>query len=331
LGKRVAMKVCVQKLLLVFLVSVQGSGVTEDFEADCTITDNIKKIVRRLRLSSSKPFRQDMEVNLFGSEGGEDVKSGLKITKLKSEKQVKIERNKITHQVKRKASTKVTNLPKGEHKLSNESSLALKQIKKQDKDSKHLKVEKPSNVSSNKKSRIELQERKSIPALVDIKIPTKLEPDSRPYLKINSTGNQLEVSNLITGNVVENKCIIMYSEKETEEYKDKLKQNYKLLSKSKTLAMSVVIPLKNNKTNPSPLKLGSCTYIDLTVVQSKCGPGYKAMVEKQDPGHHHSIFFDNTSGNIIYAVHRENRWQCCKSSRNLTLDVRCTLGARCAG
>ena len=32
------------------------------------ITDNIKKIVRRLRLTSSKPFADDLDVNLFGTE-----------------------------------------------------------------------------------------------------------------------------------------------------------------------------------------------------------------------------------------------------------------------
>ena len=67
------MKVLTQKIFVVFLVSVQCSGVTEDFEADCTITDNIKKIVRRLRLSSSKPFGDDLDVNLFGTEEDKDI------------------------------------------------------------------------------------------------------------------------------------------------------------------------------------------------------------------------------------------------------------------
>ena len=67
------MKVLTQKIFVVFLVSVQCSGVTDDFEADCTITDNIKKIVRRLRLSSSKPFGDDLELNMFGTEGNIDL------------------------------------------------------------------------------------------------------------------------------------------------------------------------------------------------------------------------------------------------------------------
>merc|ERR1712243_234059 len=62
------MRVCVKRLYVVFLVSVQCGGVTEDFEADCTITDNINKIVRRLRLSSPKPFGEALESNLFPSE-----------------------------------------------------------------------------------------------------------------------------------------------------------------------------------------------------------------------------------------------------------------------
>ena len=62
-----------QKVFVVFLLSVQCGGVTEDFEADCTITDNIKKIVRRLRLSSSKPFGDDLELNLFETEEDNDL------------------------------------------------------------------------------------------------------------------------------------------------------------------------------------------------------------------------------------------------------------------
>ena len=69
----IGMKVLAQKIFVVFLVSVQCSGVAEDFEADCTITDNIKKIVRRLKLSSSKPFEEALEVNLFGTEEDRDL------------------------------------------------------------------------------------------------------------------------------------------------------------------------------------------------------------------------------------------------------------------
>ena len=62
-----------------------------------------------------------------------------------------------------------------------------------------------------------------------------------------------------------------------------------------------------NQTKASALQLSSCSYIDLTAIQSLCGPGYKALVEKLEHDLHHSIFFDNISGNIIYAVHREDR------------------------
>merc|ERR1711892_113356 len=64
------MRVIVQQIFVVFLVSVQCSGVTEDWQADCTITDNIKNIVRRLRLTSSKPFVED---EVFGAVGKEEV------------------------------------------------------------------------------------------------------------------------------------------------------------------------------------------------------------------------------------------------------------------
>ena len=67
------MKVFDQIFLYFFIVSVRCSGIIEDFEADCTITDKIKKIVRRRRLSSSKPFGDDLEVNLFGTEEDRDL------------------------------------------------------------------------------------------------------------------------------------------------------------------------------------------------------------------------------------------------------------------
>ena len=64
----------------------------------------------------------------------------------------------------------------------------------------------------------------------------------------------------------------------------------------------------SNRTQPTTLLLPSCTYIDLTAVQAMCGPGYKAEIEKQETDLLLSIFFDNTSGNIVYAVHRQERY-----------------------
>merc|ERR1711892_458977 len=84
-----------------------------------------------------------------------------------------------------------------------------------------------------------------------------------------------------------------------------------------------------NQTQPPTLLLKSCSYIDLTIVQSVCGPGYRAKIDKQDQQLLHSIFFDSSSEHVIYAVHREQRWQCCKTRKNLTSEVSCTLGTRC--
>ena len=64
----------------------------------------------------------------------------------------------------------------------------------------------------------------------------------------------------------------------------------------------------HNGTQPATLLLPSCSYIDLSVVQAMCGPGYKALIEKLETDLLHSIFTDNTSGNIIYAVHRQERY-----------------------
>ena len=76
---------------------------------------------------------------------------------------------------------------------------------------------------------------------------------------------------------------------------------------------SISQPGKNSKNNTqtsaqsSPLLLPSCSYIDLTVLQAKCGPGFKANFDKSNGNLHHSVFFDKASNNIIYAVHQEKR------------------------
>ena len=61
------------------------------------------------------------------------------------------------------------------------------------------------------------------------------------------------------------------------------------------------------KTQPPSLLLPSCSYIDLTIVQSLCGPGYRANIGKQDQQLLHSIFFDSSSSHVIYAVHKDQR------------------------
>ena len=95
-------------------------------------------------------------------------------------------------------------------------------------------------------------------------------------------------------NISEDKCMYVYSDQNVKQ--STMKDN-------ETDLKSV-----SNQTLPPTLLLPSCTYIDLTAVQAMCGPGYKALIEKQETDLLHSIFFDNTSGNIIYAVHRQERY-----------------------
>ena len=62
-----------------------------------------------------------------------------------------------------------------------------------------------------------------------------------------------------------------------------------------------------NQTQTPTLLLPSCSYIDLNIVQSLCGPGYRAKIGKQDQQLLLSIFFDSSSSHVIYAVHKDQR------------------------
>ena len=62
-----------------------------------------------------------------------------------------------------------------------------------------------------------------------------------------------------------------------------------------------------NKTM-SPLLLSSCEYVDLTVLQSICGPGFAADFTHVSQDLHQTVFFDVGSGHTILGVHSEPRY-----------------------
>merc|ERR1712080_746664 len=86
----------------------------------------------------------------------------------------------------------------------------------------------------------------------------------------------------------------------------------------------------NNKTLQSPLLLNSCEYIDLTALQTICGPGFAADFTRASQDLQQTIFFDVGSGHTILGVHSEPRWQCCKGREDRTDGVGCRMGASCA-
>merc|ERR1711874_55463 len=253
------MRVCVQRLLVVFLVSVQCGGVTEDFEADCTITDNINKIVRRLRLSSSKPVAESLETKLFESVTDERGKKNISELNLPEY----FEEGKPTDNSEDKTEVTVSKNDTNDKKTEN----------------------------------------------LDGKCPTNYE-NLDAKIKSNEVLSHSNYSSALKNNF--QKCeISKIQEKELDPVAVKDSE------------------LMRNHSKPSTLLLPSCSYVDLTVVQESCGPGYKAMMEKLQPDLLHTIFFDSNSGHVIYAVHQEQRWQCCSTRRNLTEDVQCKMGTRC--
>ena len=64
----------------------------------------------------------------------------------------------------------------------------------------------------------------------------------------------------------------------------------------------------NNNNNKSPLLLDSCEYIDLTALQSICGPGFAADFRRASQDLQQTIFFDVGSGHTILGVHSEPRY-----------------------
>ena len=61
-----------------------------------------------------------------------------------------------------------------------------------------------------------------------------------------------------------------------------------------------------NKTM-SPLLLSNCEYIDLTILQNICGPGFAADFSSASKTLHQTVFFDVGSGHTILGVHSEPR------------------------
>jgi hypothetical protein len=83
-----------------------------------------------------------------------------------------------------------------------------------------------------------------------------------------------------------------------------------------------------NKT-VSPLLLSNCEYIDLTILQNICGPGFAADFSSSSKTLHQTVFFDVGSGHTILGVHSEPRWQCCRRREDRTGGVGCRMGAAC--
>jgi len=83
-----------------------------------------------------------------------------------------------------------------------------------------------------------------------------------------------------------------------------------------------------NKTM-SPLLLSNCEYVDLTILQEICGPGFAADFSSASKILHQTIFFDVGSGHTILGVHSEPRWQCCRRREDRTGGVGCRMGAAC--
>merc|ERR1712083_1270921 len=276
------MRVCIKRLLVVFLVSVQCGGVTEDFEADCTITDNINKIVRRLRLSSSKPL-ESLESTLFESQEVEQTINDQ--PKLDSLEHVD-ESDRMSHVMEEKKREKVEKvmISKGRKKSKK---LILKRNKSED---------------------------------MDGKCPISYEylADKSDLDLTRQRGGVPAHSNY--SSIMKNISYRCVGAEESGASK---------IQKEEMIPKNITTQLNTNKTKQNTLLLPSCTYVDLTAVQDACGPGYKAMVDKLQQHLHHSIFFDSSSGHIIYAVHEDTRWQCCKTRKNLTKDVQCTMGTRC--
>jgi len=269
---------------VVFLVSVQCGGVTEDFEADCTITDNINKIVRRLRLSSSKPLGESLESKLFESqEVDETITDHRELDSLEHVDESD-PMNQTVMKEKKRARVEKVMISQGRNYTKK---IILKRNKSVDMDDKcPISYE---NLADN--TNLDLQRQRE-------DVPT--------HSNYSSTMKN-----------------ISYKCEGAEE------SGTSQIQKEDMIPKNVSTELNTNKTKQNTLLLESCTYVDLTAVQATCGPGYKAMVDKLQQHLHHSIFFDSSSGHIIYAVHEDKRWQCCKTRKNLTKDVQCSMGTRC--
>lgn len=80
-----------------------------------------------------------------------------------------------------------------------------------------------------------------------------------------------------------------------------------------------------------PLELQSCQYVDLSLLQTTCGPGFAANFALASTSLHQTIFFDVRSGHTILAVHAPPTWQCCRGKADRTESVGCRMGRQCQG
>merc|ERR1719153_128626 len=121
-----------------------------------------------------------------------------------------------------------------------------------------------------------------------------LKAKPNPYKQNDTVETFQDKKNSKKDSIKTLKCLATYQEKKLPNRKVN-KTNKVWVPASSKYDAPKISRTHLNQTKPSPLLLGSCSYIDLTIAQSMCGPGYKAMVEKLDLSLHHSIFFDNIS------------------------------------
>jgi len=268
--------------ILVYIVAVQCGGVTDHFDMGSSVTDGINSIVRRLRLSSSKPGGEDLVINVFLSHSDEVI-------------------NNTTPENYIQASMH---------------------------DMKHEK-----NVLRNSKLRSFLANGKEDKSVTrENQAETSVDTSSGPPYP-NFDSSKLADRKVLTG--MDDTEISAYSnysqslQNSSVKYEETLKSLKVQETEMQPKKVAHYSQPNLNQTKTPALLLPSCSYIDLTIVQSLCGPGYRAKIGKQDQQLLHSIFFDSSSGHVIYAVHKEERWQCCKTRKNLTKEVPCTLGTRC--
>jgi len=275
------MKVCI----LVYIVAVQCGGVTDHFDMGSTVTDGINSIVRRLRQTSSEPWGEDLEINVFSSHADERINNTIQANYIQA----------------------------GMHEMKHEKW-----------ENKALRNNKLRSILANSmEDKSETRENQS-----EKNVDTFSGPD-------HTNGDSLKFSERKVLNVMDNNVVSTCSkpsqllQNSSVKYEETLKSLKLQENEKQPENVAYYSQPSLNQTQSPSLLLPSCSYIDLTTVQSLCGPGYRAKIDKQDQQLLHSIFFDSSSGHVIYAVHREQGWQCCKTRKNLTNEVSCTLGTRC--
>lgn len=234
-------------------LEVEGQVASGNFEADCTIIDRVKKLSRRLRLTSDTLDDELLEVAL---------------TKTKN-----IDSSPIKPKQGKKPKAESTK-PKPKTWTTNP------QNQKKERSTQH---EAQSTKPTNKPAPVEFN-------------ATSLEETHQTH-------------NFSNDELLQNETVPAKASNENQQPE----------------VLHVVLPLMS-----TTLRLASCEYIDLTLLQATCGAGLAADFDKAEDALHQSVFFDVTSGHTILAVHGPTSWQCCKGRKDRTEQVGCRTGRRCS-